>query len=460
MVSMRRMLTAGLLTLLAGVPAAGAQADDTGARSGLVTAAGDAAASGVRFTYEVPAEFLAASTPFDGGGPVAQASIGSGLARSAASLPFPGDVVIAGPGLFYTVSGITLPGSYPFYVAAEYPTAPESKLADPSGQYRLSAGATDHSASSVAQAVFGPSGQGSGGSRTTTSIETQPDGSAIARAESVSEALALGEGVLKIASVRSTSVTELAAGAMEAVTKRSLSVEGATVAGQPVTIDAGGIHAGTGTAPIPFGSGADQVSTALAQSGLSARVLREDDGAGGSSEVLQVQSRHPLPFAGNPEGVFSWRIGKVTSSLVRTGFLPAPKAEATSDMTTSGSTTSAPADGLPPGDPGASAPGRSLGPVPAVAHRGPGAAVLPAGYEPGPVADVFASAPAVPSATAGEPQSVTAAPVAARAVPAVASRAVGLSRMRSIYGGVALGALLIAVLAGVWSKKGVSWPPS
>ncbi|HVW34629.1 MAG TPA: hypothetical protein VHL53_19005, partial [Acidimicrobiia bacterium] len=175
---MRRTLTAGLVVLLAGLAGPGARADDSGAAGGLVTVAGDATASGVRFTYEVPAEFLAATTPFDAGGPVAQASIGSGLARAAASLPFPGDVVLAGPGLFYTVTGMTIPGSYPFYVAAEYPTTPESKLADPSGQYRLSADATDHSAASLARAVFGPAGQGSGGTRTETVIETQPDGSA------------------------------------------------------------------------------------------------------------------------------------------------------------------------------------------------------------------------------------------------------------------------------------------
>jgi hypothetical protein len=459
MVSMRRVMRAGLVVVLAGGVAPGARADDTGAGSGLVTVAGDATASGVRFTYEVPTEFLAASTPVDGGGPVAQASIGSGLARSAASLPFPGALVIAGPGLFYLVSGITFPGSYPFYVAAEYPTAPESKLADPSGQYQLSAGATDHSALSTAQAVFGPSGQGSGGSRTSTSIETQPDGSAVAKSESVSEALSLGGGVLKIAAVRSTSVTELAAGTMEALTKRSLSVEGATVAGQPVTIDAGGIHAGTGTAPIPFGSGADQVNAALAQSGLSARVLREDDGAGGSTEVLQVQSRHPLPFPGNPEGVFSWRIGKVATSLVRTGFLPAPKADAASDMTTSDSFAAAPADGPPAGALATSGPARSLGPIPAAARRTGQASVLAAGYDPGPVEDVFVETPG-PEATAGEQRTMAVAPAAARAAPSAASRVVGLSRMRSLYGAVSLGALLIAGLAGLWWKKGVSWPAS
>ena len=64
------------------------------------------------------------------------------------------------------------------------------------------------------------------------------------------------------------------------------------------------------------------MTTALARSGLSARVLTEDDGKGTAAQVLEIQSRHPLPFAGNPEGVFSWRIGRTTTSLVRTGFLP------------------------------------------------------------------------------------------------------------------------------------------
>lgn len=456
---MRRISAVALGVLMAGVIAPGAGAEDNGAASGLVTVAGDATASGVRFTYEVPAEFLAASTPADGGGPVAQASIGSGLARSAASLPFPGDVVLAGPGLFYTVTGITIPGSYPFYVSAEYPTTPEAKLGDPTGQYQLSAGATDHSASSVAQAVFGPPEQGSGGSRARTSIETQADGSAVATAESVSEGLSLGGGVLKIAAVRSTSVTRLAAGDTKAVTDRSLKVEGATVAGQPVTIDAGGIHVGAGAAPIPFGAAAEQVSKALAQAGLSVRVLREDDGAGGSSEVLEIQSRHPLPFAGNPEGVFSWRVGKTTSSLVRTGFLPAPEVD----------TGAGPAAGGPAaaGSPAAAAP-TALSPAPTAssfgaatptASRDAGFGVMPAGYDPGPVAEILAADPAAPAAIEAQPL-VTAAPAAALAVPASVSRPVELSRVRALYGALALGALLMAGLAGLWWKKGVSWPAS
>jgi hypothetical protein len=459
---MRRITAAGLVVLWAGVLGPAAAADDTGPASGLVTVAGDATASGVRFTYEVPAEFLAASTPFDGGGPVAQASIGSGLARSAASLPFPGDVVIAGPGLFYTVTGITLPGSYPFYVAAEYPTVPEAKLADPSGQYQLSASATDHSAVSAAQAVFGPPDGGSGGSRTRTSIQTEPDGSAVATAESVSEALSLGGGVLRIAAVRSTSVTKLAAGATEPATSRSLSVQGASIAGQPVTIDADGIHAAGGAAPVPFGAGADQVSTALAQSGLSARVLRENDGAGGGAEVLEVRSRHPLPFAGNPQGVFSWRIGKVTTALVRTGFLPAPTtdAETGADTPATGSTLESLPDGRP--DPVATAATPALASPPAAARRRAGTRLLPPGYDPGAVTEAFAGEPVGPPAAPGmaeEGLGHSATP-AALAVAASVARPVGLSRVRALYGAVVLGAVLVAGLAGLWWRKGVSWPAS
>jgi hypothetical protein len=314
---MRRVVGGLLLALTIG-PAGSAHADSA-TDSGPVTVAGEATASGIRFTYEVPAEFLAASTPADGGGPVAQSSIGSGLARSAASLPFPGEVVIAGPGLFYTVTGMTIPGSYPFYVAAEHPTTPKSEVGDPSGQYRMSAGAAERSAASLAQAFFGSKDGGSGGSRTETSIVVDATGTAVATAESVTEALSLGGGTLKIAAVRSYSVTRLAAGAATAMTERKLMVEGATVSGQPVTIDAAGVHAGGGSAPIPFGAGAQQVSAALKQAGLSVRVLTESDGVGGSTEVLEIQSRHPLPFAGNPQGVFSWRIGRVTTVLVRTG---------------------------------------------------------------------------------------------------------------------------------------------
>ncbi|HET9773276.1 MAG TPA: hypothetical protein VFS16_20460 [Acidimicrobiia bacterium] len=442
------------------LPAPAGAEGEIPADAGLVTVAGEATASGVRFSYEVPAEFLAATTPVDGGGPMAQASLGSGLARSAASLPFPGDLVIAGPGLFYLATGVTLPGSYPFYVSAEHPGSPESALGDPSGQYQLSARADGNSADSLAKAVFGPPDGGSGGARTQTSIVVEPDGSAVASAESVSEGLSLGGGTLKIAAVRSVSVTRLAAGTTNAVTERKLAIEGATVSGQAVTIDASGVHAGGGSAPVPFGSGAEQISTALAQAGLSVRVAEETDAAGNSAQVLEVRDRHPLPFAGNPQGTFTWRIGRAATSLVRTGFLPAPEPEPVVD-TPAGppAAESAPAGApdLGPAGPGPLGAGAEEAPAGEGTAR---AAVSFAGYDPGPVAGIFEGVTGV----AADAPSGAAQLAASGAVPAVpASRSsgvVGLDRVRTLYGAVGAGALLVAALAGLWWRKGVSWRAS
>lgn len=455
------VLAAGAATLSLVAPPGPAGAEgDVPADAGLVTVAGEATASGVRFSYEVPAEFLAATTPVDGGGPVAQASLGSGLARSAASLPFPGDLVIAGPGLFYLATGITLPGSYPFYVSAEHPGSPESALGDPSGQYQLSAKADGNSAAGLAKAVFGPPDSGSGGARAATSIVVEPDGSATASAESVSEALSLGGGTLKIAAVRSTSVTRLAAGATNAVTERKLVIEGATVSGQAVTIDAAGVHAGGGSAPVPFGSGAEQISTALAQAGLSVRVAEETDAAGNSAQVLEVRDRHPLPFAGNPQGTFTWRIGRAATALVRTGFLPAPEpvADAPAETPAAG-----PVAAGEPGDapaPTVTAPTGTAGPT----GTGGGTARTAesfAGYDPGPVAGIFEGVPDAPAGAATGAAQLAASTPPALAVPASrSSGVVGLDRVRALYGAVGAGALLIAALAGLWWRKGVSWRAS
>jgi hypothetical protein len=458
----RLALAAGAAALaLTAVPVPAGAEGEVPADAGLVTVAGEATASGVRFSYEVPAEFLAATTPVDGGGPVAQASLGSGLARSAASLPFPGDLVIAGPGLFYLATGITLPGAYPFYVSAEHPGSPEAALGDPSGQYQLSAKANGNSAAGVAKAVFGPPDSGSGGARADTSVVVEPDGSATARAESVSEGLSLGGGALKIAAVRSLSVTRLAAGATNAVTDRKLVIEGATLSGQAVTIDASGVHAGGGSAPIPFGAGAEQISTALTQAGLSVRVAEETDAAGNSAQVLEVRDRHPLPFAGNPQGTFTWRIGRAATSLVRTGFLPAPEPVSETPVDTS------PAAPGPAGEPGDAPAATVTAPADTAVPPGAGdgtarGAVSFAGYDPGPVAGIFEGPSNPAGAETGVAQLAASTPPAgALAVPASrSSGVVGLDRVRTLYGAVGAGALLFAALAGLWWRKGVSWRAS
>src|SRR5438067_9745680 len=116
-----------------------------------------AQAEGVRFTFGAPG-FVAVDTFIDGGGPVSQSVIdGLGNSRAFASLPYPGDLAISGPGLLAGLTGLPSPPPYPFYVASSHPTTPEAKLAQPG--YSLLAKSTE--ASSEGSTMTG-GGSGSG----------------------------------------------------------------------------------------------------------------------------------------------------------------------------------------------------------------------------------------------------------------------------------------------------------
>ena len=118
-----------------------------------------ASAEGVRFTFGAPG-FVAVDTFIDGGGPVSQSVIdGLGNSRAFASLPYPGDLAISGPGLLAGLTGLPSPPPYPFYVSSSHPTTPEAKLAQPG--YSLLAKSTE--ASSEGSTMTG-GGSGSGAS--------------------------------------------------------------------------------------------------------------------------------------------------------------------------------------------------------------------------------------------------------------------------------------------------------
>src|ERR1041384_2164151 len=75
-----------------------------------------ASAEGFRFSWGAPG-FVAVDTFIDGGGPVSQSVIdGLGNSRAFASLPYPGDLAISGPGLLAGLTGLPSPPPYPFYV--------------------------------------------------------------------------------------------------------------------------------------------------------------------------------------------------------------------------------------------------------------------------------------------------------------------------------------------------------
>src|SRR5581483_1835738 len=75
-------------------------------------------ADAVRYSFIVPSA-PGSSTVTDVGGPSTQARLDAlGDSRAFASFPYPGDLIVTLPGLFRGLSGIPLPGEYPFYVSA------------------------------------------------------------------------------------------------------------------------------------------------------------------------------------------------------------------------------------------------------------------------------------------------------------------------------------------------------
>ena len=299
---LRRAITAGVVTILVGLPAGGPAYGD-GDRS--VVALGRA--HGMRATYTM-ADFVAVSELFDGGGPVAQALADStGRATSFSSLPYPGANAVNGPRNASVVTGVSSPFGYPFYVEADYPTAEESALGDPSGTYALVATAGVGRA-----AAKGSLGGGVSGSLTDTSVVLDDGGVTRVVAQSTSSALSIGDGLLTIVSVTSRSESTLRPGDAEPARNTTLVIEGARVGGQPVVIDAGGVHVADTGAPVPVGQGADQLNQILEAGGLSVQVLKST--VPGVADVLVITSRHQVP--GNPPGMFVWRIGGAATEIV------------------------------------------------------------------------------------------------------------------------------------------------
>jgi len=269
-----------------------------------------ASAQGVRMSYTIP-NYVVVSQLFDGGGPVTQSEADStGRATSFSALPYPGENAIAAPGVLSVALGRSVPLAYPFYVRADYPTAPSAELKDPSGSYSLSASAADGSAGSTG--LFqGPGGVS--GTRSTTSTVLDDHGVVRAVAESVSTGIAIGNGALRIASVTTRSETTLGPDDAKPKTVASLLVEGASVAGHPVTIDAAGVHAEQQTVPAPVGPGITTDNQLLGQAGISARVVPA--GVPGGADALVITSSQTFPAPGNPRGTVVMTFGGAVSEI-------------------------------------------------------------------------------------------------------------------------------------------------
>ncbi|MGH8973914.1 MAG: hypothetical protein ACRD0C_12020 [Acidimicrobiia bacterium] len=372
------LLTAGAFAMLP-TPGVSAQTDTGSGDVGSLVAA--ASAQGVRITYTVPDLFVV--TEFiDGGGPVAQATVDStGRAISFAALPYPGENAVTAPGLASFATGLPVP-DYPFYARADHPVQPSSEVKDPSGSYALVATADQGKADGSADFVFGGDKPVSGASADAGAL-LESDKVRV-EAVSISQALNIGEGTLRIGSVTSRSVTSFVAGQEKPDTKTELIIEGAKVGDQAVTIGPDGVHAGGGTAPVPIGSGSESLNQALAQAGITVKTIKGADIEGGAAgDALEITVKHPIPGAENVQGTFVYQIGGATSyiafgqggpALPPVGDVPAPfedtaPAPSFADSPAAGATsdsTTAAFDDVPPSLPA----GVAGGPFPTSFNNG------------------------------------------------------------------------------------------
>jgi hypothetical protein len=275
---------------------------------------GVASASGGRMTFTVP-DFAVVEDVIDGGGPVAQSLLDTETATSFAALPYPGDNAIAFPGLFNAATGSDLPAGYPFHVRASYPSVPEQQLNDPIGGYSLDARAAAGHTSGAAR--FGRDGDGDGGrSRAVTSAVAEGD-TVTVTAETIDEALSLGNGALRIASVRSRSATTWRAGDASPSTTTGLVVQGGSAGAYTFGFGPGGLVVASQGAPVPVGEGVEALNQVLAPAGISLHFVAAEPVAGGAvAEAFELVFRQAPPGQGIPGAVVRLRFGGALATIL------------------------------------------------------------------------------------------------------------------------------------------------
>ena len=273
-----------------------------------------ASAQGVRAHYSVP-DFLVVSDFMDSGGPVSQSVVDTtGRSTSFASLPYPGENAISAPAVVGVAIGQQIPLTYPFHVRAEHPTSPSSELEDPSGTYALQAAADQGQASSnAAMAIGGPEAPVSQTTALTTAA-IDADGKVTVTAESLSGALSIGDGTLRIGNLRSRSVTTYGPDDAEPKSVTEFIVEGAKVGDTAVTFGPDGVALAGQPLPSPV-AGPNPVTEALAQAGISVRMITGEPVEGGATgDTLEIRSKHGPPDGG-PQGILVLRFGGATTAV-------------------------------------------------------------------------------------------------------------------------------------------------
>jgi hypothetical protein len=267
-----------------------------------------ALAEGVRIGNGMPG-FLIVEQFVDGGGPVAETLTNAlGVSRAFASLPYPGDNAITGPGTAAGLAGTPSPPAYPFYAASAYPTKTESTFGQDG--WKLKARSDERSSSAVASAGA-TGGQASFlGSQAGASSTREETGGAAAQADTRVEGFRIGD-VLSVNSVVASAAAKRGTGAIER--QSTFHVQGLFVGGQEVGIGPKGLTYPGQSAPLPDSG---PLLDALRQQGITVTYLEateEPEGVRSAGLVIVQEVKSPSGHTVRTTYTLGRAVARVTS---------------------------------------------------------------------------------------------------------------------------------------------------
>lgn len=398
--TIRTIAHGGLVLLLGGLIAT---ATPLHARADVGFAA-TGSAFGARMIVRIPAAPLT-PTPVDVGGPTAQATLDSiGNMRGLAAMPYPGDLVLSGPGLAAGFVATTPLGAalskapalpalpaYPFYVQADT-QKPKDSASLPYADMQSSAGPD-----AVAATVRAPGSPEDAPSsmRAVSTIRRLPGGGVIT--SSTTTITGLHAGPLTVGSVTSTAEMELHPDG--STTRRSsFAARALDIGGTAVDVTPDGFSVGGSPLPVTV---AKSVSDALEGAGIDVALLPASQTPTSTvGAALQITRHQDFGPAGQ-KGSITLILGQAAVSLsgapspmipvvgivptVSVPSIPAPVAS----LPGTGSRAPAPVGGVP----NTSGPAAPLPVTTRTQPPPPAASVLGAGAR-HPVAERFDAAPA------------------------------------------------------------------
>lgn len=279
---------ASAATLLVVLPPSATAVTDPGGGCPVV-----GSAVGVQVTVSASDNILL-STPAGAGIPAAQACVDYAVrdSRAFASSPYPGETVLAAPGLVGQRIGQEAPG-YPAYASSRHPARESGEASSPA--YTLRAKSTETSSTARARSGVAPDGTTDSGTTVSSAAANVDPDAGTASATSVSDTTPLTiNDVLLLGQVHSTATAEL--GGDGTIRRDSdLRIGRTTVAGTEVAITPKGIKVADQTVGMP----GQRPTDALAQAGIDVTYLAaEKTSTGVLSAGIQIVAERSDPNSG------------------------------------------------------------------------------------------------------------------------------------------------------------------